>query len=685
MSLSAFDTNDTNIVNTVRLLQYRPSYQAQCSTEDIMSGQDLTNPPRHDSPKPDTAHVSNANSGSVQRRLLHRRSASIRAIDLSVYAPTQLPEAVFSSPSRFGHTSGTRPSTPKSPSMPNYPVIPVRPPLRPTVSFGSVSRHSYDSTRPISDQNMLYEVEKEVYIESLDPRKTNNRNFDLGFSCLCLLNVLCGFSITALSTAVPRVAHDLKLTAVETFWLPGSHLLSAFLIQPLAMRMSMALGSKPILLSCVVLFIIGSIVSSAASTFPVILLGRSIEGLGYGSTAMLSQLSLSQLTAIKDRARLQKAASHMLWLGIALGPVLGGAVTRYSSWRAIFYFQASVSVVSLAILTWITYLPLRDAGSLVHGLKQVNVLSWALLIGGVTPLLVSISIGGILRPWVSYETLLPMAMGLILLICWVLHSRTRPLPILPVTIFSNPTAVVTCIGAVLHGAVLTSIIFFTSILYQVNGLDMAISGLCLLPWTLGLLITSLAGGAALAWTGHRLTLWTGWALLCLAMGLMMIKNSSSLTICLPVTLIGGMAMGLPVPGLSAAMQSTVSNDEEVIYSDAIQLVFSTFGKCLGVVIGSSIFLNRLKFEIFGNPNLIDDAQNSWMYAISLLDQHLSGLEERVRANLILNYVDALRPIWIGACVAAGIALGLAVVWTADAKPKAAATTLTRIDDIAELE
>ncbi|KAM3420933.1 hypothetical protein BST61_g4167 [Cercospora zeina] len=117
----------------------------------------------------------------------HRRSLARTCIDASEFhIPTASPiQACNGFPPRFRHNPSPPPTTasssldanflPPPPTPRDYPIIPTRPPLRPTVSFGAVSHHSYDSTSPITatrslqDSAMLYE--KPASIEVRDAKK----------------------------------------------------------------------------------------------------------------------------------------------------------------------------------------------------------------------------------------------------------------------------------------------------------------------------------------------------------------------------------------------------------------------------------------------------------------------------------------------------------------------------------
>lgn len=171
-------------------------------SHDIMAQHESTAMPRYPSP------LIISRSGGIGER---GRRPSIRTVgnctnpidagrrDQQVTTLTTQPH---SSEARLGNTAST-----SSPSTADYPVVPVRPPLRPTISFGGVSKLSM-----YSDESSIYHHKAAtVTVTSFDeddegptPKKGNGRwRFYVCHACICLVNFMCDVSLTVMALVLP--------------------------------------------------------------------------------------------------------------------------------------------------------------------------------------------------------------------------------------------------------------------------------------------------------------------------------------------------------------------------------------------------------------------------------------------------------------------------------------------------
>lgn len=491
-------------------------------------------------------------------------------------------------------------------------MIPVRPPLRPTQSFGSSSDVSYYSPTlsEFGKKSMFASVE-EMFPdqEVLTARSGHGWRFYATFTCLALLNFSCDFSTTVLSTALPAVSRDLDLKTLQAFWLPGSLLLAEALCQPLFMRLAHALGCEQILLSGVVVFISGSVMSALAKTIALLFAGQCLQGIGVGATSILTELILGQFGTTRDfqpagRGAWTRSTSHLFSIGLALGPVLGGACAQNVGWKYVFWPQVLLGSLTLIGLAFLLRLPVVSTHPVSERLAKVDFIGWTLLTAAVSMMTTSIFRSGPTHTWSSYHTWVPLALGFTCFTMWCLYNGYRIEPALPMGIFQDRSAAVACFGALVQGILLAAIIYFMPMFFQIMGMQPIMSGISLAPWTLGILAVSVASGAIISAAGSRSMVWAGWTLLAVGCGLMILFSpTTTATLFVPVELIAGAGLGLLTPSLTTTIESAASNDDESIHAVPLLIYSNTLGQCLGILGSGAIFLTAMEKGVAHNKYL----------------------------------------------------------------------------------
>lgn len=171
---SAIVTFDSN-TRDIHIQQHPHPLRSHNSSKDILAEQLSDFYITQQQPnKSTTTNISSISSGRKPSH--HRRSSARSSIDASEFQVKEIPSSIHRPETRFRndtHKSSSR--SVKNFSLPSrdYPVIPVRPPLRPTVSFGAISHHSYDSTSPIVektfDKGMIYEKRASMEGKDIKP------------------------------------------------------------------------------------------------------------------------------------------------------------------------------------------------------------------------------------------------------------------------------------------------------------------------------------------------------------------------------------------------------------------------------------------------------------------------------------------------------------------------------------
>jgi MFS family permease len=112
-------------------------------------------------------------------------------------------------------------------------------------------------------------------------------------------------------------------SAIEAFWSGTSFLLTSTVFQPVLGSFSHIFGRKPLIYFSLALFTAGAIIAALANNFTVILVGRSIQGIGGGGIIALTEIVITDMVPLRERGKYFSLFSVMWAVGTVAGPLLG--------------------------------------------------------------------------------------------------------------------------------------------------------------------------------------------------------------------------------------------------------------------------------------------------------------------------------------------------------------------------
>jgi EmrB/QacA subfamily drug resistance transporter len=285
-----------------------------------------------------------------------------------------------------------------------------------------------------------------------------------------MASFLFPFMGSAVNIALPQLGKELSLDAVLLGWVATAYLLSsaAFLV-PFG-RIADIYGRKKIFTCGVVIFTLSSLLSGMANSATTLISFRVLQGIG---GAMLAGTAVALLTTVfpaNERGKVLGINVAATYLGLSLGPVLGGVLTQHFGWRGIFFLSAFLGLAVIGVALW----KLKGEWAGAKGEKFDSVGSVIYILG-----LVALVYGFTLLPAMSGVWLIVGgAIGLAAFVRWEMKSKS---PVLDISLFRNSrTFTLSNLAALINYSATFAVSFLISLYLQyLKGFNPESAGLIL--------------------------------------------------------------------------------------------------------------------------------------------------------------------------------------------------------------
>jgi EmrB/QacA subfamily drug resistance transporter len=404
---------------------------------------------------------------------------------------------------------------------------------------------------------------------------------------------------TVVATALPTIVGELG-GQEKLAWVVSATLLTATASTPIWGKLSDLYGRKLLFQTAIVVFLAGSALCGFAQSIGQLIGFRALQGLGIGGLMALAQAIIGDIVEPRERGRYQGYMGSVFGLATVAGPLLGGFLVDALSWRWCFFVGIPIGIAALVVTERVLRLPFPRSDC------AVDYLGATLIFGGVSAILLVLSLAGNEFAWESTPTFAIAAFGVVLLVLAVFQERRAEEPIIPPRLFAVRTFVLTSIaGFAVGAAMFGGIVYLPQYLQIVKGESPTASGLLTLPMMFGLLATSIGSGRVITRTGrYKMFPVAGLALAGLGLFLLSeLKAGSSLVLAGVFMAVLGIGLGMVMQVLVLATQNAVPR-RDLGAATASATFFRSMGGALGVAVFGALLAHRLR-EVL--PGLIADA------------------------------------------------------------------------------
>ena len=463
-----------------------------------------------------------------------------------------------------------------------------------------------------------------VTFKDIDPRTRK----------LCMLGLALGMMMacmdgTIVGTCGAEIARDLG--GMELYsWLVTAYLLCETGMVPIAGKMSDRFGRKPLFIAGLILFIGGSVVAGLSTNMTMMIVCRSVQGLGGGILMPVAMASVADFYAPEERGKMQGMLGAVFGVGSGIGPLVGGFICTYISWHWVFYINVPIAVV--CFLLTLKQFPMAQ----VDGLKRIDFPGMVVLTALILDVLLFFQRLGEEIPVTEPLMIAMIIVAPVLLAIFIRLEKRAEDPIIAPKLVHKKIVVLGAIYLFILGLAMIGVLTYVALyIITIYDYDTLQCGFAMLPMVFGMMITAMGSGMMVHRTGYRIWVIIGSVIMVASLLLMSTMGSTADIMILYVyTFLFGMGLGCTNSTVMIAVQNATPSDEMGMTTSAVTVmrnIGSTVGTATFALIISALMNEKFASTIYYNNPMVQalDLSGTGLIALKHIPLPLPGLADTI--------------------------------------------------------
>ncbi|MCC2666717.1 MAG: Multidrug efflux protein [Gammaproteobacteria bacterium] len=388
---------------------------------------------------------------------------------------------------------------------------------------------------------------------------------------------------TVINTAIPTMAQSLNVNPIDLKIALISYLLSLAIFIPISGWMADKFGTKRIFISAIFIFILSSFWCGFAHNLCELIIARTLQGFGGAFALPVGRLIILSTFPRHDIVSVMSRVAIVAALGTMLGPLVGGFITHYFSWRWIFWINIPVGLLAM-VFAW--YWIIGEPPKKVNPLDKIGFILFGGSLAGFTFGLSAFSESTFSESFALFIT----SGSVFLLLCYIRQSRRKKYPVVKTKLLRIRTFRVSVIGNLFSRLGFGGVPFLVPLLLQIGlHYPAQISGMFMAPVALGIMLVKPFALSLLRLFGYKKLLISNTLLLGLSIGMFYFVNKqTSFAVICGLTCLFGFLVSLQYSAMNSLAYTEIEKDD-LSAATSIMSTLQQLTRSFGVAI-SAFFL-----------------------------------------------------------------------------------------------